>query len=113
MASSPTAAHECILNAVIDSTYSILCTIPVPPTILSCRQLAKDYHQGRLICRIPNLAIKMWSGAGEGGHVLQQIWLMESAFSQSDRDVMDKLQAFIQDLPNLLVIGKIIVKQET
>lgn len=37
---------------------------------------------------------------------------MESAFSQSDRNVMDKLQAFIQDLPDLLVVGKIIVKQE-
>ena len=36
---------------------------------------------------------------------------MESAFTQSDADVMDKLQAYVHDNPHLLVVGKIIVNQ--
>jgi len=36
---------------------------------------------------------------------------MESAFSQSDCDVMQKLNTYIRDLPDLLVIRKILVKQ--
>ena len=36
---------------------------------------------------------------------------MESAFTQSDRDVMRKLEAYIHNLPDLLVVGKILIKQ--
>ena len=38
---------------------------------------------------------------------------MESAFSQSDDDVMYKLRAYACDNPHLLVVGKIIIKQST
>jgi len=36
---------------------------------------------------------------------------MESTFTQSDRNVMRKLEAYVCDLPNLLVVGKILIKQ--
>ncbi|KAL4080794.1 hypothetical protein J3A83DRAFT_4202492 [Scleroderma citrinum] len=36
---------------------------------------------------------------------------MESAFVQSDGDVMQKLQAYVRDIPDLLVVGKILIKQ--
>ena len=38
---------------------------------------------------------------------------MESTFSQSNHDVMRKLGAYICNLPDLLIIGKILVKQAT
>ena len=41
----------------------------------------------------------------------QTIWVMESTFSQSDNDVMEKLRCYTRSNPDLLVAGKIVVKQ--
>ena len=41
----------------------------------------------------------------------QQRWIMECAFSQKDEDATQKLQQYIHDDPDILVVGKIVIKQ--
>ena len=53
----------------------------------------------------------MWSRNREGVRSAQTIWVLESAFSQSNADVMKKLRKYVHDLPHLLVVGKIIIWQ--
>jgi len=43
--------------------------------------------------------------------LLHTIWEMESAFTQSNGNVMDKLWAYVHDNPQLLVVSKIIINQ--
>ena len=55
----------------------------------------------------------MWGEGDEGIRESRALCIMESAFSQSNRDVMQKLGAYVCDLPDLLIVGKILVKQAT
>jgi len=108
MISSPTAAHESILTAIIWQLSSVLATIPLPKGILTYQTHGNRHIQGQTICGIPDLTIMMVT---EGSLEDRPIWLMESAFSQSNADVMEKLHAYIEDHPDLLVVGKVLLKQ--
>ena len=46
MVASPSAAHESILVALMWRVDYVLDTIPLPESILYCRVLPNDYHQG-------------------------------------------------------------------
>ena len=112
MVSSPSAAHESILNTVMEDLARILTTIPIPPDIVCCRVCPNTGYQSELICAIPDLTILMFSKRlAESPRLLQTIWVMESTFNQSDNDVMEKLRCYTHSNPDLLVAGKIIVKQ--
>ena len=114
MVSSPSTVHESILNALMSGLTCIMETIPVPTNVLFFQMAPNSGYENKSICTIPDLMIKLWSRNNEARHHgLQTIWLMESAFSQSNVSVMDKLQAYVDDEPDLLVIGKILIKQAT
>ena len=108
MVSSPTATHESILTAIIWQLSSILTTIPLPKGIITYQTHGNRHIQGQTICGVPDLMIMMVT---EGSLEDQPIWLMESAFSQNDANVMEKLHAYIEDHPDILVIGKVLLKQ--
>ena len=111
VSSSPTPAHESVLGTIMFITGHALGTIPAPVGMLPQTRTNNCFNEDS-ICGIPDLAIMMWGQDGEGGNrEPRALWLMESAFSQSDRDVMQKLNAYVRDLPDLLVVGKILVKQ--
>ncbi|KAI6023375.1 hypothetical protein EDC04DRAFT_2935021 [Pisolithus marmoratus] len=59
------------------------------------------------VVAVPNLAVMMCTRGVAG----EPLWLMECAFSQSDCNAMRKLNAYIQDIPSLLVVGKLLIKQ--
>ena len=108
MVSSPTAAHESILTAIFWQLSSVLATIPLPKGIITYQTHGNRHIQGQTICGVPDLTIMMVT---EGGLEDRPIWLMESAFSQNDADVTEKLRAYIEDHPDILVVGKVLLKQ--
>ena len=86
--------------------------ILVPPNIMYCQVAPNSGYESKSIRTIPDLMIKLWSHDDQDRHHdSQTIWLFESAFSQSDADIMDKLRAYVDDEPDLLVVGKILIKQ--
>ena len=106
MVSSPTAVHESVLDAMKASLTFALATIPVPRQILRWAVKGNNYVQRESVRAIPNLTIKL-----HHGQVRQEIWLLECAFSQSDESVMKKLEAYVWDIPDLLVVGKILIQE--
>ena len=113
MVASPSAAHESILVTLMRRVDHILDTIPLPESILYCRVLPNDYHQGDTLHAVPDSTIKMFSKNSEGNREPETLWLVESAFTQSNTDVIKKLRAYIDDLPDLQVIGKILLNRRT
>jgi len=111
MASSPSAAHECILITLNKDLSIILATIPIPPDIACCQVGPNTGHRGDSICGVPDLTVKMLSQRLESHRLSRTIWVVECAFSQSDADVMHKLRAYTCDHPHLLVVFKIVIKQ--
>ncbi|KIM58302.1 hypothetical protein SCLCIDRAFT_28197 [Scleroderma citrinum Foug A] len=112
MVSSPTTAHESIISALMDSHCNMLATIPVPEDVLYFRTHTNSYLQEDSICAVPDSTIMMWDNDScEDIRIPQPIWLMESAFSQSDHDIMWKLHTYVRNVSDLLVIGKIHIKQ--
>ena len=86
MVLSPSAAHESVLAAVMEGLGGILKTIPIPKSELYCQIYANSSYQSESICLIPDMTIKMLINKSQEGpcRKLQNIWLMESAFSQSN-----------------------------
>ena len=112
MVSLPTPAHESIISALMDSLCNTLASIPAPDDALYFRTHTNSYLQEDSICAVPDGTIMMWDNDSSGDICIPRaIWLMESAFSQSDRDVMQKLHAYVRDVSDLLVVGKILIKQ--
>jgi len=106
MVSSPTAVHESVLVAMNRSLTWTLVTIPVPVQTLLCTVMANNYFEGDSIHTIPDLTIKL-----HRDQVGREIWLMESAFSQTNESVMKKLRGYVRDIPGLLVVGKILFQE--
>ncbi|KIK14322.1 hypothetical protein PISMIDRAFT_17362 [Pisolithus microcarpus 441] len=106
--SSPLAAHESVLGAITKSLDRILDTIPVPVTMLGCRTVPTENIATDSINAIPDLSIMI---STKGGLLEQPVWLMECVFLQSNCDIMCKLDAYVRDIPDLLVIGKILITQ--
>ncbi|KIM59841.1 hypothetical protein SCLCIDRAFT_27076 [Scleroderma citrinum Foug A] len=114
MALSPTAAHESVLKVVLTDLTNILDTIPIHTTTISCDISASAAHQGSSIRGVPDLMVQMWQEGHNVGSLLpQMIWVIESVFSQSDHDTTDKLLHYVEDIPGLLVVGKLLLKQAT
>ncbi|KAI5981789.1 hypothetical protein EDC04DRAFT_2916242 [Pisolithus marmoratus] len=108
MASSPSDAHESVLSVLADDLCVTLHNLPVPMKTLECRAYRNSYLNGDSIRGIPDLCIQMRSRASP---MPRRLWIMECAFAQPDADVMRKLQAYVSDYPDLLVVGKIILNQ--
>ncbi|KAI5994708.1 hypothetical protein EDD15DRAFT_2258303 [Pisolithus albus] len=108
MVSTPSALHDSILGTLMSHLGRVLDTIPVPskmvvPQIMSTRSVFLES-----VHAIPDSTVMMCTRAGRVG---RPIWLMECAFAQSDGDVMRELETYIQGIPSLLVVGKLVVKQ--
>jgi len=107
MVSSPMPLHKSILNAVTGCLSYVFETIPVSSKVhldVKCNSgVSKELIEGT-----PDGIIDMWSKHDEE---LRRLWLMESAFSQSDKDVMDKLRDYACNAPDLLVVCKIVLKE--
>ncbi|KAI6137811.1 hypothetical protein BKA82DRAFT_4265626 [Pisolithus tinctorius] len=108
MVSSPSAVHEAVLSAMLGNLHTILDTIPVPKTTIDCLTMSANTIRTPSLRGIPDLTLMICT---KGGLVGRPVWVMECAFSQSDNDVMRKLRAYAQDLPDVLVIGKLLIKQ--
>ena len=106
MVSSPTAAHESVLDAMKASLTFALATIPVPRQILCWVVKGNNYVQQESVRAIPDLTIKL-----HHGQVGQEIWLLQCTFSRLDESVMKKLEAYVRDIPDLLVVGKILIQE--
>ena len=113
MAFSPSAAHESVLNHVMNDLGTILDTIPIPSDIAYCQVCPNIGYRSASIRAVPDLTIKMLSNRPESHYLSRTIWMMESSFSQSDGDVMYKLRSYAQSNPHLLVVGKIVINQST
>ena len=107
MVSSPMPLHKSILNAVTGCLSYVFETIPVSGKVhldVKCNSgVSKELIEGT-----PDGIVDMWSKHDEE---LQRLWLMESTFSQSDKDVMDKLHDYVHNAPDLLVVCKIVLKE--
>ncbi|KIM60543.1 hypothetical protein SCLCIDRAFT_26582 [Scleroderma citrinum Foug A] len=92
MALSPLPVHESILCEISKMLTKVLATMPISKKILNQTVTAN----------MPFI-----------GHSLKerQRWIMECAFSQRDEDATQRLQQYIDDDCDLLVVGKIVIKQ--
>ena len=88
-----------------------LYNIPVSKDVVSCETLFGHFHESNSLYTVPDLAVQMWSHNREGVCTSRTIWMLESAFSQSNTDMMSKLRKYAHDLPHLLVLGKILIRQ--
>ena len=116
MVSYPFAARGMVLNAAMRGLWRIQDTIPI--SVASDLDfevsLNSTCYWGESIDTAPDLMVKMWSKSRENPrHVPRTMWLMESASNESDGDVMDKLRAYVHDVPDLLVVAKILFKEAT
>ncbi|KAL4073068.1 hypothetical protein V8B97DRAFT_2022908 [Scleroderma yunnanense] len=88
MVSSPSSAHEAVLNDIIRHLHCTLATIPVSECKLIWRTLANTSVEGASINAIPDLTIDVW----------YHVWVMES------------LQAYVRNIPDLLdEFGQVVI----
>ena len=85
-----------------------LATIPISEKILSRTVTGNTPFIGQSIFGIPDLMVLT---AYRDSLKERQRWIMESAFSQRDEDATQRLQQYIDDDPDLLVVGTIVIKQ--
>ncbi|KAI6018103.1 hypothetical protein BKA83DRAFT_4128015 [Pisolithus microcarpus] len=110
MVSSPSFAHESVLAVVMRNLDSVLSDIPAEDTV-DCQVYANSYVKGPSVWFVPDLLVLMHSDNTMCSS--RPLWLMECTFTQTDRDVMRKLHAYVDDNPTLLVVCKILLKQAT
>ena len=108
MALSPLPAHESILHEISKMLTKVLATMPISKKILNWTVTANMPFIGQSIFRIPDLMVLM---AYHGSLKERQWWIMDCAFSQRDEDATQRLQQYIDDDHDLLVVGKIVIKQ--
>ena len=108
MVISPLPAHESILREIAKMLTNILATMPISEKILNRTVVGNTPFIGQLIFGIPNLMVLT---VHRGSLKERQWWIMECAFSQRDEDATQRLRQYIHDDPDLLVVGKIIIKQ--
>jgi len=105
--SSPSPLHKFIVNFLMDEVSCTFWTIPLPKSI-TCWPAGNKSFNKTSIQGILDLTVDMWS------HHNRQSWrvlLGECAFTQSDENVTKKLQAYILDVPDILVVCKILINQ--
>ena len=108
MVTSPSAAHKLVLSAIIRHLHFVLLSLPVSASILTYQISANWPVEGPSIYAIPDLMILEIT---EGGTEDRPLCFMESVFLQRDKAVMDKLQNYVYDHPDVLMVGKILMKQ--
>ncbi|KAI5994465.1 hypothetical protein EDD15DRAFT_2260411 [Pisolithus albus] len=89
-------------------TGAIMKGLDFPVTMLVCRTMPAGTIITNSVNAVSDLSIMMGT---QGGLLERPVWLMECAFLQSDCDIMRKLNAYVRDIPDLLVVGKILVTE--
>ncbi|KIM55009.1 hypothetical protein SCLCIDRAFT_30713 [Scleroderma citrinum Foug A] len=107
MVSSPSPLHKFIITLLMDELSCILQMIPFPKSI-TCQPAGNKSFNKASIEGIPDLTIDMWSRHNPQS---RRVLLGECAFMQSDENVTEKLQAYVLDAPDILVVCKILIKQ--
>jgi len=97
------SAHESILIAFKADLSTTLRTIPAPKSALPCVDSNKHFQENS-ISGVPDLTIMMWGKGNRGHREPRSLCIMESAFAQSNHNVMRKLEAYTRDLPDLLMV---------
>ena len=110
MVLSPLPAHESILREITKMLTTILATMPISEKIMNRTVVGNTPFIGQSIFGIPDLMVLT---AHRGSLKERQRWIMECTFSQKDEDAMQRLQQYIHDDPDILVVGKIVIKQAT
>ena len=108
MVLSPLPAHESILREITKMLTTVLATMPISQKIMNRTVVGNTPFIGQSIFAIPDLMVLT---AHRGSLKERQRWIMECAFSQKDEDAMQRLQQYICDDPDILVVGKIVIKQ--
>ena len=108
MASSPTPAHESVLTVVKRRLTCLLDSIPVSYKVHLEVESAALISVSPGVSWTPDAIIEMWS---KHNMKSRRLWLIESAFSQTDANVMEKLRGYVLAVPDLLVVCKISFKQ--
>ena len=107
MVSSPSPLHKFIITLLMDELSCILWTIPFPKSI-TCRPVGNKSFNKASIEGILDLTVDMWSRHNPQSW---RVLLGECTFTQSDENVTEKLQAYVLDAPDILVVCKILIKQ--
>jgi len=101
--------HESVLMAVRDCLAFMLGGIPVRSyNVYLETKPAAGIRMSTGVSWIPNGILDLWS---EHNTTSRRLWLIESAFSQSDDNVMTKLRGYTLEIPELLVTCKISFEQ--
>ena len=108
MVLSPLPAHESILREINKMLTTVLATMPISEKIMNQTVVGNTPFIGQSIFGIPDLMVLT---AHCGSLKERQRWIMECTFSQKDEDATQRLQQYIHDDPDILVVGKIVIKQ--
>ena len=108
MVLSPTPAHESVLMVLKRRLTCLLDSIPVSYKVHLEVESADLVSVSPEVSWIPDAIVELWSKHNTKS---RRLWLIESAFSQMDANVMYKLRRFILAVPDLLVVCKISFEQ--
>ena len=101
-------AHESVLTVLKHCLTCLLDSIPVSYKVHLEVESAALISVSPKVSWIPDAVVKLWS---KHNMKSRRLWLIESAFSQTDANVMYKLHRFILAVPDLLVVCKISFEQ--
>ena len=101
---SPTPAHESVLTVLKCRLTCLLDSILVSYKVHLEVESTTLVSVSPEVSWIPDAVVELWS---KHNIKSQRLWLIESTFSQTDANIMDKLHRFVLAVPDLLVICKI------
>ena len=108
MVLSPTPAHESVLTVLKRRLTCLLDSIPVSYKVHLEVESAALIRVSPEVSWIPDAVVELWSKHNTKS---RRLWLVESAFSQTDVNVMEKLRRYVLAVPDLLVVCKISFEQ--
>lgn len=109
----PSDVHEAPITPLISALTHVTSTIGHDPDGVQIRIDANTTFEGSKISGEPDIFLQI-SGKSFCKELFtrRRLLCIECAFTQKNEDVMEKLEAFIQDIPELMVVGKININEK-
>ena len=112
MITLPSEIHEAPIAPLVSYLDYVTNTIGHDQETVDIRVDTNTLVDGDSISGEPDILMRIWGNSFRKDlFTRRKVLCMECAFSQKDEDVMAKLEGFIHDIPELLVVGKITIEE--
>lgn len=110
----PHEIHEAPITYLIHRLSSVVQGMPFSKNdgALRIQTLGNTQMLGNTVDATPDVLVRMDYTPGVPYLVTSQpCFILECAFTQSDKDVTQKLHAYVADFPSILAVSKIVIKE--